>query len=182
MQQNWSQDVYIKTYRFAALAHLGQKVPGTEISYIQHLSFVSMEIIAALNVETERDGNLAVQCALLHDTIEDTNITFEQIEAEFGLSVADGVLALTKNSSLEKSLQMLDSLQRIKEQPKEIWMVKLADRISNLLPPPYYWTQEKIIRYREEAVVIYETLKDASPFLASRLADKIENYKEFIRT
>ncbi|WP_207714014.1 hypothetical protein [Scytonema sp. UIC 10036] len=74
MKQNWLQETYIKTYRLAALAHLGQKVPGTEISYIQHLSFVSMEIIAALNVETERDGNLAVQCALLHDTIEDTSV------------------------------------------------------------------------------------------------------------
>ncbi|GAB1542243.1 HD domain-containing protein [Scytonema sp. NUACC21] len=180
MKQNWLQETYIKAYRFAALAHLGQKVPGTEISYIQHLSFVSMEIIAALNVETERDGNLAVQCALLHDIIEDTNVTFEQIESKFGLRVANGVLALTKNSSLEKSLQMLDSLQRIKEQPPEIWMVKLADRISNLLPPPHHWTQEKIIRYREEAIVIHEALKDASPFLGSRLADKIENYKAFI--
>ncbi len=64
MINNWSQDTYIKAYRFAALAHHGQKIPGTEIPYIQHLSFVSMEIIAALNVEKEHDGNLAIQCAI----------------------------------------------------------------------------------------------------------------------
>lgn len=176
MTNNWSQDTYIKAYRFAALAHQGQKVTGTEIPYIQHLSFVSMEVIAALNMEKDHDGNLAVQCAILHDTIEDTATTFEQIKSEFGLPVANGVLALTKSESLPKDIQISDSLQRIKVQPQEIWMVKLADRISNLLPPPHHWTQDKITRYREDAILIYETLKDASPFLASRLASKIEGY------
>jgi (p)ppGpp synthase/HD superfamily hydrolase len=180
MTNNWSQDTYIKAYKFTANAHHRQKIPGTEIPYIQHLSFVSMEIIAALNVEKERDGNLAVQCAILHDTIEDTNITFEQIKSEFGEDVASGVLALTKDDSLPKEVRMSDSLRRIKVQPQEVWMVKLADRITNLQPPPQHWNQEKIIRYREEAIVIYEALKEASPFLASRLADKIKGYKTFI--
>jgi (p)ppGpp synthase/HD superfamily hydrolase len=181
MKQNWSQESYIKAYRFAAHAHQGQKFPGTKISYIMHLSFVSMEILAALNIEQERDGNLALQCAILHDTIEDTNTTFEQLESEFGAKVASGVLALTKDNSLEKSLQMSDSLQRIKKQPQEIGMVKLADRITNLQAPPHYWNQDKIVRYRKEGIEIYEALKDASPFLASRLANKIEDYKAFIK-
>ena len=178
--QNWSQESYIKPYKFAAYAHQGQKVPGSNIPYIMHLSFVSMEVIAALSVEKEHDGDLAIQCAVLHDTIEDSDATFEQIKTEFGESVANGVLALTKDNSLEKHLQMADSLRRIKEQPREIWMVKLADRISNLQAPPHYWNQNKVVRYREEGIQIYEALKDASPFLASRLATKIEDYKAFI--
>jgi (p)ppGpp synthase/HD superfamily hydrolase len=180
MLNNWSQETYIKAYRFAAIAHQGQKFPGTEISYIMHLSFVSMEIIAAVNVESESDGNLALQCACLHDTIEDTNTSFEQLESEFGAKVANGVLALTKNNSLDKALQISDSLRRIKGQSQEIWMVKLADRITNLQVPPDYWKEDKIIRYREEAILIYEALKDASPFLAARLAGKIEDYEMFI--
>jgi (p)ppGpp synthase/HD superfamily hydrolase len=180
MTQNWSQETYIKAYKFAAQAHQSQKMPGSEIPYIMHLSFVSMEVIAALNIEKECDGNLAIQCAILHDSIEDTNTNYEQITAEFGEAVAKGVLALTKDNSLAKHLQMQDSLQRIQQQPKEIWMVKLADRISNLQAPPHYWTQEKITRYREEGIQIYDTLKDASDFLASRLAKKIEDYKSFI--
>jgi guanosine-3',5'-bis(diphosphate) 3'-pyrophosphohydrolase len=179
--QQWSQENYIKAYKFAAKAHQGQKIPGSEIPYIMHLSFVSMEVIAAISVEKEHDGDLAIQCAILHDTIEDTDTSFEEIKTEFGELVANGVLALTKNISLEKHLQMSDSLCRIKEQPPEIWMVKLADRISNLQAPPHYWTQEKIIRYREEGIEIYQALQDASPFLASRLASKIEDYKVFIK-
>lgn len=179
--QQWSQENYIKAYKFAAQAHQGQNIPGSEIPYIMHLSFVSIEVIAALNVEQVYDGDLAIQCAILHDTIEDTNITFDNIKTEFGASVANGVLALTKDYSLEKHLQMADSLLRIKEQPREIWMVKLADRISNLQAPQYYWNQDKIIRYREEAKEIYQALQDASTFLASRLASKIEDYKVFIK-
>ncbi|BAZ11358.1 hypothetical protein NIES4071_31840 [Calothrix sp. NIES-4071] len=175
MKLNWSQDNYIKAYKFAAHAHQGQLYPGTEISYIMHLSFVSMEILGALSVE-ECNGDLALQCAILHDTIEDTDITFEQLKSEFGLPVASGVRALTKNASLPKHYSMQDSLQRIKEQPREIWMVKLADRITNLQAPPPHWQQGKIIRYREEAIEIYEALKDSSDFLAARLASKIKNY------
>jgi (p)ppGpp synthase/HD superfamily hydrolase len=171
MNLNWSQDNYIKAYQFAARGHQGQMYPGTEISYIMHLSFVSMEIIGALSVE-QCNGDLALQCAILHDTIEDTDVTFEQLKSEFGLSVANGVQALTKDNNLPKHLQMSDSLQRIKEQPQEIWMVKLADRITNLQAPPHYWKQDKIIKYREEAICIYSSLKDASQFLASRLARK----------
>jgi (p)ppGpp synthase/HD superfamily hydrolase len=50
-----------------------------------HLSFVSMEVIAALNAESGHDGNLAVQCALLHDAIEDSaSITYDDVAKEFG--------------------------------------------------------------------------------------------------
>jgi (p)ppGpp synthase/HD superfamily hydrolase len=176
MPSNWSQELYIATYRFAAQAHQGQIYPGTELPYIMHLSFVSMEILNALSVESGHDGNLALQCALLHDTIEDTATTYADVAAKFGVNVADGVLALSKNPTLEKSHQLTDSLQRIRSQPPEIWMVKLADRISNLQSPPSYWTSEKISRYRDEAIEIHTALNPASPFLATRLLEKIEHY------
>jgi (p)ppGpp synthase/HD superfamily hydrolase len=176
MISNWSQESYIKAYRFAAQAHEGQLYPGTGLPYLMHLSFVSMEVLGVLSIESGHDGDLAVQCALLHDSIEDTDATYEQIKSIFGVKVADGVLALSKNPAIAKSQQLADSLHRIEQQPKDVWIVKLADRISNLQPPPSDWTQEKIIRYRDEAIEIYTALKDASPFLALRLAEKIENY------
>ena len=61
-------------------------------------------------------------------------------------------------------------------------MVKLADRITNLQTPPSYWTTEKIIEYRQEAIEIHTALKEASPFLALRLAQKIENYQRGCRS
>ena len=121
---NWSQDIYIKAYRFAAEAHwnsrLKQTVPGTDIPYLMHFSAVAMEVIAALETESDLDGNLAIQCALLHDVIEDTNTIYKQIVSEFGKKVADGVFALTKDKRLPtKAERMQDSLDRILLQPKK---------------------------------------------------------------
>jgi guanosine-3',5'-bis(diphosphate) 3'-pyrophosphohydrolase len=177
MQRSWSQDEYVRAYRFAAEAHLGQTVPGSELPYVAHVTLVSMEVIAALEVESGRDGNLAVQCALLHDVIEDTAVTYEGLHTAFGERIAQGVLALSKDESLDRSLQIRDSLARIQRQPPEIWMVKLADRIANLQPPPHYWTKTKIAQYRQEAIEIYDALYPASDALATRLLAKIERYK-----
>lgn len=178
--KSWSQAGYIKAYRFAAEAHKGQLYPGTELPYIMHISFVSMEIIACLAVEKEHDGDLAVQCALLHDVIEDTKITYQEIELAFGSRVAKGVLALTKSASLPKEQAMRDSLERIRQQPQEIWMVKMADRISNLGPPPHYWKREKIEQYRKEAIEIHRSLHKASDYLSQRLEHKIDEYKMYL--
>jgi (p)ppGpp synthase/HD superfamily hydrolase len=183
MTKRWSQEGYIKACKFAALAHRGQTVPGTDLPYLMHLNFVSMEIIAALGIDDADHGydeDLAVQCALLHDVIEDTETNYEQVSEEFGTHVAEGVLALSKNPSLAKPLQMQDSLQRIMRQPREVQMVKLADRISNLQPPPAYWTKERITAYRKEAIEIYDALKDANEYLASRLSQKIEEFQKFV--
>ena len=176
----WTQEDYIQAYQFAAQAHQGQTFPGTDLPYLMHLSFVSMEVIAALAVEPQKNEALAVKSALLHDVIEDTSITFEQVADSFGVAVAQGVLALSKDKSLPKVEQMADCLRRIKEQPSEIWMVKMADRISNLQAPPPYWNQEKIKRYQTEARSILEALQEASPYLQERLRHKIDQYGSFI--
>lgn len=176
----WTQEAYIKAFRFAATAHSGQIVPGTVFPYLVHLGMVAMEVMAALSAQEGLDGDMAVQCALLHDTIEDTQTTFEQVEQEFGRQVARGVSALSKDGSLPKSEQLSDSLKRIKEQPREVWMVKLADRITNLQPPPSHWTKEKIVAYREEAIEILTKLGGASSTLAERLKQKIEEYKRYV--
>jgi len=176
MKQTWTQDIYQKAIRFAAAVHGEQKLPGTELPYVVHLSNVCMEVLAAISSGETENPDLAVQCALLHDTIEDAGITFDELKKTFGADVAEGVLALTKNNELEKKVRMTDSVKRIKLQPREVWMVKLADRITNLQPPPSYWTEEKINSYREEAEYILEQLGSASPLLGERLLKKIKVY------
>jgi (p)ppGpp synthase/HD superfamily hydrolase len=77
-----------------------------------------MEIMAAMTEETGFNGTYAVQCALLHDVIEDTEVSYEQLHDEFGKAVADGVLALTKNKTSDKYSAMKDSIERIKKQSR----------------------------------------------------------------
>mgnify|MGYP000551063380 CR=1 FL=1 len=177
----WNPDLYKKAWDFAALAHKGQTYGGSEegvhVEYISHIGSVAMEVISGLEGAPDCDADLAIQCALLHDVIEDTDWTYEQVLEKFGKSVADGVQALSKDTSLPtKREQMEDSLRRIKEQPKEVWMVKLADRITNLYSSPYYWNHKKQLKYQEEARLIYDALHECNPKLAKRLAKKIEAY------
>ena len=188
MKKYWSQEKYLKAYRFAAEKHTnecknseeGQLFPGTNWSYVVHLSMVSMEIIAALKYESDINGDLAIQSAILHDTIEDTYTTRYELQSKFGQKVADGVQSLTKDEGIKEQDQMLDSLRRIKLGSKEIGMVKLADRITNLQPPPGHWTNDKKKKYLKEAQLIYDELKDASEYLSGRLRDKIQNYQTYI--
>lgn len=182
MKTLFSQEVFIKAWNFASSAHRNQTLPGSDLPYINHIGNVTMEILAAVFAAPVAFPELAIQCALLHDTIEDTDITYDQIEAEFGENVASGVLSLSKNTDLpSKQAQMLDSISRIKEQPKEIWMVKLADRITNLQPPPHYWDQKKTAGYLKEAELIFDNLASAHETLEERLRQKIQNYSKYIK-
>lgn len=176
---DWSQDLYQKTLHFAAQAHQGQKFPGTELPYVIHVCSVCMEVMAALAHEAVANPNLTIQCALLHDTLEDTKTSFNILAERFGLVVAQGVQALSKDPNLPKPEQMGDSLRRIQAQPREVWMVKLADRIINLQAPPHYWSAEKIAQYQHEAEVIHQALAAASPYLAQRLEAKIVAYSSY---
>ena len=170
------QTLYQQALKFAAERHGEQKIPGSSIPYVVHLSNVCMEILFAAAQTAGFNLALALQVALLHDVLEDTNATDAELAEQFGAAVACGVRALTKNSALPQAEKMRDALQRIKQQPKEVWAVKLADRIANLQPPPAQWTKVKIGQYRQEAQTIYEHLKDGNAYLATRLKDAIEKY------
>lgn len=187
MMNIWNPDKHIKAWDFATLAHEGQtyggKIEGEKIPYINHIGSVLVEIIWTLqNSSKIYDSDLAIQCAILHDVIEDTKYTYHDVCKEFGQNVADGVLALTKNDELaSKEEKMLDSLNRIKQQPHEIWIVKIADRITNLYHPPYYWSDEKILAYQIESRMIHMNLHEADALLSTRLMDKIETYSGFLK-
>lgn len=174
-----SPDRYVAGLRFAAERHQNQLVPGTQLPYIVHVASVASEIIAILTPEI--DGDLAVLSALLHDTIEDTRTTHAELAAAFGAPIANGVQALSKSSNdeLSSAERMADSLRRIRLQPKEIWMVKLADRITNLAPPPAHWTREKCRAYRAEAVTIADTLGPANAALDARIRMRIAAYATY---
>ncbi len=175
-----TQELYQEAIKFAGEKHKDQKVPGTESNYLVHLSNVAMEILIAYNSENNFDVDYAVQLALLHDTLEDTNTEFSELSEKFGEPVAQGVQALTKDQNLaSKQEKMLDSLARIKALEKEVSMVKLADRITNLQAPPKHWDKEKISNYLTEAKLIHEQLSKSNEFLSNRLQSKIADYQKY---
>jgi guanosine-3',5'-bis(diphosphate) 3'-pyrophosphohydrolase len=137
-------------------------------------------LVAAAQPE-QFDVPFAVQVALLHDTLEDTATTLEELQERYGNEVAAAVLALSKNERLPKKERMPDSVARTKPLQKEVAMVRLADRITNLQAPDKGDDNTEIKRYQQESRLILEELRFANQFLANRLQEKIEAYTEFIK-
>jgi len=176
------QTIYQDTIMFAAEKHVAknQLVPGTNLPYAVHLSNVCMEIFITEKHTAGFNLKVAIQSALLHDTLEDTDTTEQELEAKFGIAVATCLKALTKNSRLPKDHQMDDSLDRIIRMSLEVWAVKLADRIANLQAPPPHWDHRKIDRYIQEAELILEKLKGGNSYLENRLRKRIEVYETYL--
>ena len=180
--RSWSQESYLRASRFAAQAHRGQTVPGSDgLPYLLHVTQVAMEVVAAPAAEATDDPDFAVQCALLRDVLEDTDVDATEFVEAFGPDVAAGVRALSKDKAISKTKRMADSLARIREQPREVWLVKLADRITNLQPPPAHWSPEKRATYLAEAEMILASLGEASQVLGNRLRARIQDYRRFLR-
>ncbi|MGM0518552.1 MAG: HD domain-containing protein [Campylobacterota bacterium] len=179
----FSQEVYLKALKYAAKAHGEQKTPKG-LPYLTHVVSVAMEVINACektNLDEDK-SNLAISCALLHDTIEDTDVTYDDLYTDFSPNIANGVEALSKNPSLPtKKEQMQDSIEKLMNEPYEVQMVKLADRVSNLAKPPKDWSNEKIVAYYNESKFILSCLKNSNIHLSIRLEEKIQSYKNYIK-
>lgn len=174
------QDAYLKAISFAGIAHKDQKIPGSDVSYVVHLANVAMEVLIAYSESTDFDLETALQSALLHDTLEDTDITSEDLRRNFGEKICRCVSALTKNMNLPKEDRMRDSLSRIVEEGREACIVKLADRITNLQIPPLFWSKEKKVQYLAEAELILQTLENTHSYLENRLRARIKIYLNYL--
>jgi guanosine-3',5'-bis(diphosphate) 3'-pyrophosphohydrolase len=143
-------------YEFASAAHLGQKRESGE-EYIQH----PLEV-AALVHELGMDGT-SIVAALLHDVVEDTVITLDQVAKEFGPTVAmlvDGVTKLSKLNFQTKQEQQMENLRKMflaMTQDLRVIIIKLADRLHNMRTLKYL-PEEKQKRVAKETIEIYAPL------------------------
>lgn len=111
---------------FATMKHKDQKRKGTDIPYIVHPMEV-MQILTSMNCETD-----VIIAGILHDTLEDTNTTPEEIKNNFG----DNVLKIVQTESEDKSKTWKERKQHtidcLKIDTRETKLVCLADKLSNL--------------------------------------------------
>ncbi|WNY29296.1 hypothetical protein MmiEs2_15220 [Methanimicrococcus stummii] len=167
------QDFYNKALFYAAAAHNGQFYAGN-LPYIMHVCMVAAEVLAADRVEPLSNIKTAVQIALLHDVLEDTPITKEEMLEHFDSKVVSGVDLLTKKDDQP----LLKYLNEIRAGGSDIATIKMCDRIINLQKPPVHWGAEKIAEYYEESILILEICEGGSKYVSERLKRKIELYEE----
>ena len=88
---------------YASIAHKDQKMTEPTVPYLTHVFGVFLNVLEAYyNGKEKFDIDFALKVAILHDTIEDTTTTYDDLKEKFGKDIADGVLALSKNEQIKK--------------------------------------------------------------------------------
>lgn len=145
-------------YELAKVNHQGQKRNSGE-DYIIHPLHVAM-ILADMNMDSA-----TIIAGLLHDTIEDTSVIYEDIEKKFGKEIAelvDGVTKLKKlnyKSKAEKQAENIRKMVLAMAKDIRVIIVKLADRLHNMRTLEYM-TEAKKIEKATETLEIYAPIAD----------------------
>lgn len=143
---------------FAAASHEGQKRKSGE-------DFINHPIAVARMLAEWRLDTTSVISALLHDTVEDTSVTLEEIEKEFGSEVSFIVDGVTKVSNLKlktENEEMVENLRKmffVMAKDLRVIMVKLADRLHNMRTI-YVTPKEKQIANSVECLEIYAPIAE----------------------
>ena len=145
----------IKELEFATKMHKGQVRKYTGEEYITHPVAVADIVEAYLDRKgyTEEEIMMAIEVAILHDTVEDTVATMESVEGFFGPEVAKGVWFLTKTPNYVGNRKFRKELceARLREAPEIVRIIKTADMFHNSLSieehDPKFWNL-----FKEETV------------------------------
>ncbi|MFZ0445942.1 MAG: HD domain-containing protein [Bacillus sp. (in: firmicutes)] len=112
---------------FAAKAHHNQKRKGTDIPYITHLFAVGMLL------QKEKCSEEVIAAGILHDTLEDTETTFEDLTEVFGVQIANLVQAASeKDKSLPWEVRKQHTIGMLKDASLEEIQVIVADKYHNI--------------------------------------------------
>jgi len=165
--------ILLKALAFAAHKHKDQRRRDVDASpYINHpisLADILCNEAHITDIET-------ICGALLHDTVEDTETTAEELEVAFGKTIRDIVMDVTDDKNLSKASRkqaQIDHAAHISDKAK---LVKLADKISNLrdvlynAPPD--WSLERRQEYFDWACNVIDQVRGAHPGLEA-LFDEI---------
>jgi len=152
--------------RFAAEKHAGQKRKGAnEEPYVNHV----IEVAALIADHVEAVDPDVLVAAFLHDTVEDTDVTNDDVRAQFGVVVAGMVAEVTDDKSLPKETRKALQVANAAHKSPGAALIKLADKISNLRAmlssPPKDWSLDRRQKYFEWAKQVIDNLPPTNPAL-----------------
>ncbi len=170
---NHAIGVILKAAQFAAHKHRDKKRKGKDKTpYINH----PIEVAHILYAEGGISDPEIIAAALLHDTIEDSQTTYDELRGQFGARIADIVVEVTDTKFLDPRTRK--KLQSVKAGQASAagQQIKIADKICNLRDilgsPPVDWTLAKKHEYFDDAKLVVDEVRDANPALATRF-DKL---------
>jgi guanosine-3',5'-bis(diphosphate) 3'-pyrophosphohydrolase len=172
MRRSSDPSLIIKAANFAAFKHRNQRRKDAHASpYINHP-------LALANVLANEAGivdPVVICAALLHDTIEDTETTFVELQAEFGKAIAAVVMEVTDDKALPKAERKRLQIVHARTASRRARFVKLADKICNLrdlaINPPASWKLRRMRKYFDWSEEVIDELRGTNREL-ERLFDE----------
>jgi len=161
----------LKAIHFSAVKHRDQRRRDLVRSpYINH----PLEVTRLLWEAGVRDEVVLI-ASMLHDTLEDTKTSAEEICAEFGAEVLSVVQEVTDNKALPKQRRKQLQIEHAPHISPKAKLVKLADKISNvqdlLYSPPHRWDLERKQKYLLWTEKVVAGLRGVNPALEQRYDD-----------
>jgi guanosine-3',5'-bis(diphosphate) 3'-pyrophosphohydrolase len=156
----------LKTLSFAAHKHKDQRRKDVAASpYINHPISLANILCNEGHIK-----DMEVICgALLHDTVEDTDTTPEELEAEFGKAIRDIVMEVTDDKTLPKQERKRLQIEHAAHASDKAKLVKLADKITNLrdvaVNPPPHWPLSRCQEYFDWAKRVIDQVRGVHPGL-----------------
>jgi guanosine-3',5'-bis(diphosphate) 3'-pyrophosphohydrolase len=161
-----SLPVFVRALAFASRKHSQQRRKDAEASpYINH----PISLVSILAVEAAIDDPEVLCAALLHDTIEDTETTTEELTEMFGSAIASIVVEVTDDKSLPKEERKRLQIEHAPHLSPKARLVKLADKTANLRDvadsPPVKWSLERRQEYFDWGKAVVDRIPDVPPVL-----------------
>ena len=171
--------VVLRAAQFASHKHRDQRRKGADASpYINH----PIAVASVLSNEGGIDDATVLSAALLHDTIEDTETSAEELAITFGARIADIVVEVTDDKSLEKHVRKQLQVDHAHQLSTEAKLVKLADKLCNLrdilASPPADWSAERKQEYFVWASRVVAGLRGVHPELEAEFDALCERREE----
>ena len=167
---------------FAAEAHRNHRRKGaSQEPYINHLIEV-LDLVASVD-----DGDMDVLiAALLHDVLEDTGTSYDDLVATFGGRVARIVREDLDDMTLPKPERRRARLAGISKTSREARLVKFADIISNLraiaTSPPAGWSNERRLGYLESCLDLVDAGRGSNAEIERMFDDTVKEVEQAVRT
>jgi GTP diphosphokinase / guanosine-3',5'-bis(diphosphate) 3'-diphosphatase len=164
-----SNGLLLAALGFAADKHRNQRRKDHEATpYINH----PIALAVLLNQEGGISDVTVLCAALLHDIIEDTGVTVDDLQERFGAEIADLVVEVTDDKSLDKAERKRLQIENAGGLSDAAKLIKLADKICNLRDiaaiPPADWTVERKREYCEFAKRVVDGLRGIHPALEAK--------------
>lgn len=155
--------------RFAAWKHRHQRRKGAgRLPYINH----PLDLAHALWFEGGVRDEITLAAAILHDTIEDTQTTVQELQGEFGAAVAGIVMETSDEPSVDWRVRKKLQITRARSASQRAREVKLADKLCNLrslvASPPQRWSLERRREYFDWAKRVVDELRGTNAELEAR--------------